>query len=267
MDAETLVETKRSRACSNCDETDDWVSDLPNPILHHILSFLDTKYTVQTCLLSRRWRCLWKDVPVLKFSGFSFHHDEDSGFVNHVTKFLALRFDSAAVSSVDIDFGFGMRDKNTAFQLIDSVLKHAGAASRGSNNLHHLSIARFGTDDSYDVVGRIIAYGHHESLETLKLAGSEIKVGSLDRFRLLTSLELSDCCFCSTEEESSSLELDPFSNLPRLSYLKVIDCRTSSKNWSFVVSSGTQLLDLEVRVARDHMKDFDLVDRGFCAET
>ncbi|CAN1131327.1 hypothetical protein LINPERHAP2_LOCUS6342 [Linum perenne] len=34
----------------------DRLSDLPDSILHHILSFIDTKSSVQTCILSSRWR-------------------------------------------------------------------------------------------------------------------------------------------------------------------------------------------------------------------
>ncbi|CAN1339631.1 F-box/FBD/LRR-repeat protein At1g16930 [Linum perenne] len=50
----------------------DRFSNLLNLVLHHILSFLDTKETVLTSLLSRRWRCSWKHVHVLVFDFNSF---------------------------------------------------------------------------------------------------------------------------------------------------------------------------------------------------
>ncbi|CAL1375743.1 unnamed protein product [Linum trigynum] len=53
-------ETGKERRC-------DRLSDLPAPVIHHILSFLDTKLAVQTSVLSRLWRFAWKHVPVLNF--------------------------------------------------------------------------------------------------------------------------------------------------------------------------------------------------------
>ncbi|CAL1383379.1 unnamed protein product [Linum trigynum] len=47
------------------------LSDLTDGILHHILSFLDTEYVVRSSILSRMWRWVWKDIPVLTFHGRS----------------------------------------------------------------------------------------------------------------------------------------------------------------------------------------------------
>ncbi|KAM0916669.1 hypothetical protein ACQ4PT_010018 [Festuca glaucescens] len=43
----------------------DWLSDLPDCLLHTILSRLKARQVVQTCLLSQRWRHLWLDAPYL----------------------------------------------------------------------------------------------------------------------------------------------------------------------------------------------------------
>ncbi|CAI0374514.1 unnamed protein product [Linum tenue] len=62
--------TKRSRV--HCEEERKGTTsgrrftDLPDEVLHHILSFLDdTKGTVQTCILSKKWRHLWTEVRAL----------------------------------------------------------------------------------------------------------------------------------------------------------------------------------------------------------
>ena len=44
-------------------EKEDRLSDLPDCILLYILSFLNTKQVVQTCILSIRWKYLWKHLP------------------------------------------------------------------------------------------------------------------------------------------------------------------------------------------------------------
>ncbi|PNX93525.1 F-box/LRR-repeat protein [Trifolium pratense] len=46
--------------------TEDRISSLPDPILHHILSFLPTKLAATTSILSKRWNPQWLSVPVLE---------------------------------------------------------------------------------------------------------------------------------------------------------------------------------------------------------
>ncbi|RZC94041.1 hypothetical protein C5167_016734 [Papaver somniferum] len=64
---------------------EDRISQLPDSIIHHILSFLsDTTYAVQTCVLSKRWRYLWTSLPVLKFSDEFHHRDSDVDDIDNV---------------------------------------------------------------------------------------------------------------------------------------------------------------------------------------
>ncbi|WJX86244.1 hypothetical protein P8452_68582 [Trifolium repens] len=62
-------------------EMQDRISNLPDEVLSHILSFLPTKTTVQTSILSSRWHHIWKHSSVLYFTEFTkeYHRDRDKG--------------------------------------------------------------------------------------------------------------------------------------------------------------------------------------------
>ncbi|XP_021740219.1 putative F-box/LRR-repeat protein At3g18150 [Chenopodium quinoa] len=44
----------------------DQMSELPDFILHHILSYLSTKQAVQTGVISKRWKYVWETFPILE---------------------------------------------------------------------------------------------------------------------------------------------------------------------------------------------------------
>ena len=72
------------------DSSIDRLSNLPEPLIHHILSFLDTKFAVQTSVLSRRWKSVWKQLPILSLR---MKRTEDHwSFKSWVMKVLSLRY-------------------------------------------------------------------------------------------------------------------------------------------------------------------------------
>ncbi|KAF9612649.1 hypothetical protein IFM89_003091 [Coptis chinensis] len=46
---------------------EDKISGLHEPLIHHILFFMDMKEVLQTSFLSKRWTNLWRSVQTLKF--------------------------------------------------------------------------------------------------------------------------------------------------------------------------------------------------------
>ncbi|CAK9178787.1 unnamed protein product [Ilex paraguariensis] len=48
-------------------ETKDRISNLPNSLIGHILSFLPTKYAVQTCVLTTKWKQMWTFISNIDF--------------------------------------------------------------------------------------------------------------------------------------------------------------------------------------------------------
>ncbi|KAK2425180.1 F-box/FBD/LRR-repeat protein [Trifolium repens] len=68
----------------------DGLSDLPDHLLLHILQFMNAKYSVQTCILSKRWQNLWKILTNIEL----YHLDRYNNgviFDKFVSRFLSGR--------------------------------------------------------------------------------------------------------------------------------------------------------------------------------
>ncbi|KAJ0261179.1 FBD-associated F-box protein [Hirschfeldia incana] len=71
---------------------EDRISMLPEPLLCHILTYLSTKESVRTGVLSSRWRDIWLWVPRLDLHKSDF--SEDNTCVSFIDKFLNFRGES-----------------------------------------------------------------------------------------------------------------------------------------------------------------------------
>ncbi|KAL8468817.1 hypothetical protein ACS0TY_031861 [Phlomoides rotata] len=65
-----------SKKTTTCDENKDFISQLPDEILVHILSFLPIKDAISTAFL-RRFGTLWHQIPVLDFGKCVYRYFED----------------------------------------------------------------------------------------------------------------------------------------------------------------------------------------------
>jgi hypothetical protein len=69
---ETRASRKRKLLLKEAvEDMEDRISNLPDGVLHHILSFLPVQSIGQTSVLSTRWNYLWATFPCLDFSEFS----------------------------------------------------------------------------------------------------------------------------------------------------------------------------------------------------
>ncbi|TVU26110.1 hypothetical protein EJB05_28643, partial [Eragrostis curvula] len=66
----------------------DRISALPNALLHHVLSFLPAEEAVQTCVLARRWRDLWKSASGLRIGCLYDKDDDDPVSVDDIREFV-----------------------------------------------------------------------------------------------------------------------------------------------------------------------------------
>ncbi|KAL5719552.1 hypothetical protein ACHQM5_012308 [Ranunculus cassubicifolius] len=58
---------KSSKNQKNLNVNEDRITSLPDPIIHHILSYLNMREILQTSILSNTWRYLWMSTPTLNF--------------------------------------------------------------------------------------------------------------------------------------------------------------------------------------------------------
>ncbi|EAY77600.1 hypothetical protein OsI_32641 [Oryza sativa Indica Group] len=85
----------KSRGVTAPAHTDDgdWFSDVPDDIILNIMSFLTTRQAVQTCVLSRRWRNLWRSVRCINSDIDEFTRDSDSeGYYDEKTELAFIMF-------------------------------------------------------------------------------------------------------------------------------------------------------------------------------
>lgn len=76
----------------NVDGHKDWIGNLPNEIIQHILSLLPTKDAVKTSVLSRRWHSQWMFVRNLDFAEFPPNMNKKRKlFMDFVDRVIALR--------------------------------------------------------------------------------------------------------------------------------------------------------------------------------
>ena len=59
---------KRRRVSARVDRPTDRIGDLPDDLLRRVLSQLTSREAVHTSLLSKRWRHLWRSVPIINVS-------------------------------------------------------------------------------------------------------------------------------------------------------------------------------------------------------
>jgi len=109
--------------------TEDRISALPDSIVSHILSFLPTKDSAATTILSKRWKPLWRSVLDLDFDGKSF---KDFNTFRHVVYSVML---SRGVAQPIRSFRFKCHIDHVLYDINDVNIFINAAVERKTENL------------------------------------------------------------------------------------------------------------------------------------
>ncbi|XP_057425428.1 F-box/LRR-repeat protein At4g14103-like isoform X2 [Lotus japonicus] len=224
--------TKRGRKSESEDEENkDRLNDIPDSILLHILSFLKAKYAVRTCILSTRWKDLWKLLPTLVL------HEQDfsSDFVYWL---LTLCDGSVALHGLDVKhLGFIHHYR------LERIVKYAV-----SRNVQRLGLTV--TCDNEHVLQCIFSCQTLTSLKLTVYAKSSFSENTLFptslNLPLLTSLHLGHFSFSANGNDRA----EPFSSLNRLNSLIIQNCTLSDAHILYI--SSATLTNLTVH---NHTRD------------
>ncbi|KAK8465059.1 hypothetical protein PHAVU_010G138000 [Phaseolus vulgaris] len=206
-------------------ESEDRLSDMPDCLIHHILSFLETKDAIQTSVLSKRWRYLWVSVPCLNFSSKSFTRLVD--FKKFVLWVLNHR-DSSHVKLL-VYYRFGV-DYATDQHLLNKVIEYA--ASHGVEEIKINLRAKTSGCKSLDLL--------HLEQFAMDPAAADFSnpfasLAELFGFTTLTTLHLNNFTLCYTGIDC----LDPFANCVHMKnlHLSEMSFKSDLNPKDFVISA------------------------------
>ncbi|XP_045822434.1 F-box/FBD/LRR-repeat protein At1g16930-like [Trifolium pratense] len=238
---------KRGTHGHNREKNEDRLSDLPDGVLHHILSFSDAKQAVQSCILSKRWKNLWKTLPTLKLTSRQF--TTRRAFTKFVSHILSHR--DASTSLYTFDFH---RAGFIAPQLLKRILKYAF-----SHNVQQLQINTSCRDLIF-----LPSFVSCHTLTSLNLCFNLYGVRTVFPNSLnlpaLTNLCLQYFIFYVNDDG----HVDPFSTLNRLNSLNIYHCMVRG-NQTLCISNAT-LADLKINDDSydGRMKFFELSTPSLC---
>ncbi|CAA0827803.1 Unknown protein [Striga hermonthica] len=195
----------------------DRLSSLPDSILAHVLSFLDTRSAVRTSVLSRRYRLLWTLSPSLDFSFSDYQSDRYESY------------DGRAFSPV----------KNTSLASFESYV------NRILHLREHSNLVQFRMSLHKDVTSEFMAgcidYAARHKVQHLRLRGfvkqNPVALpGILINSSILMSLHLNNAT-------SNSIELPRSVHLPGLKLLRLKNFEFCDTNFNGEVFTGCPNLE------------------------
>jgi hypothetical protein len=183
------------------------LSDLPESLILLILSFLESKHAVQTCVLSLQYKDLWKNIPALIL------HSSDFPTYKLFDRFLSLRDSSIALQSLDfIKDNVGPLGRRILKKSVNYAISH---------KVQQLGVKHRFTGHISQIPATVFSC---QTLTHLKLSFFNVKghvpfPKSLN-LPALTNLKLEHFAFCCGDNNSA----EPFLSLNNLDTLLLLHC-------------------------------------------
>jgi len=211
----------------------DRLSELPDCVLLHIIQFMDTKSVVQTCILSKRWKHLWKYLTTLAFNSLFFNNVNN--FTKFVSRVLSGRDDSISVHNVEF-----IRCGDAQSQPLNRLMKYVVL-----HNVQQLTISTT-LNSKPSTVFRPYIFSC-QSLTFLKVSinscdPSIIVLPESLNMSTIRSLHLECCTFTASDRDYA----EPFSTCHKLDSLTVEFCALQN-GVKFLTVSNKNLSKLTVR--------------------
>lgn len=196
----------------------DSISELPD----NIMSFMDTKSAVRTCVLSKRWKGLCKCLTSLSFTPAPYRI-----FRKFVSWFISSRDHSYSLLSLAIDYY--LCDIEAEF--VDRVISYAML-----HNVQQLKVDIFLRIDDTQFLPEIFCCQSLKSLElSIKLDPLMLIIPKCLYMPALTTLQLSFVRFTAYDNEYA----EPFSNCPVLNTLTLRHCSLHNDKQLLRISNPT----------------------------
>ncbi|KAJ0837143.1 putative F-box domain, leucine-rich repeat domain superfamily, F-box-like domain superfamily [Helianthus annuus] len=216
---------------------DDRITRLPDAVIHHIFSFIDTRSVVQSSLLSRRWKNTWKSHPHFNFEiGPSPDQVSGSKFPNFTHRFLSKRDDVTELSTIEF------RSNSITLRLLKKIILYAMSHKTRKLKIEFSGdkLTRRGGFDSSLLRSR---YLQHLSLNID--FGLKISPSLTWDFPALTTLTIKRVTFTlQLVNDDASKSVDLFSRFPNLKTLALDDCTLSDIDTFIIKSSELESLYL-----------------------
>ncbi|PWA46191.1 F-box domain, Leucine-rich repeat domain, L domain-like protein [Artemisia annua] len=213
-----------------CRQCGDRLSNLPDDLIHKVLSFVSIKLAVQTSALSPRWRYLWTSLPCLNFLSEDFKTLPNfSEFVTHV---LSFRNHQIEVSSAKLSLR-GIPSQAFVKRILDYVISH---------NVKQLTVSCL-PESEFEFPLSLFS---SQSLEHLTIAGhscvSSVRLTSTWELTSLTTLHIEYIKF---NDEVTAKDTGIFSKCANLKKLVLKGCSMTKSNGVVICHPGLSDLTLE----------------------
>ncbi|KAL7603478.1 hypothetical protein Lser_V15G15918 [Lactuca serriola] len=230
---------------------DDRISRLHDDLIHHIYLFMDTRFAVQTSLLSRRWRETWKSYRFLNFKiERPIDHKTGIKFPNFIHRFFSDRDHKSEITTIDF------QSNSIKLSNLKETIIYAMSHRTQKVNIEFLSdkLTRRG--------GLDISLFRSQFLQDLHLSiDFELMISPSLTWDLpsLTSLNLEGVTFTLNPPppptDSKCKSIDLFSHFPNLKTLVLIGCRLSNIDTFIITSNSLHNLSL---IDLNHNSEFIL---------